>query len=518
MSSINEMFDELKKINLAEREADDRGQGLEPLIQEFVYDVHGLEDEDRIRRTRLISDYYNQIYNRTHGRADVAYKQTKRWATKVFVQHWVDKTVGAYGNPVGLGEAWKDHPDPSGFLRAAHAPENCLLVWWYNPFTGEFRKSRDPNANHKDDNVLLSDKMLPMWVRGRVFEFMNKVYLMAYFDRLQPRAVNYLRDLYDLCRRAIGKDIDVTMDMNGDDISDLFESWEAYKIEVSSTGKWSINEAINEEVVKHSYSNTQIKASKDVAEAVIKFGLEIPEEEIYTDPEDTQYGRELEPHITIKWGLTTNDPNEVENIMDGNVKPFQIVFGKMSIFSEDDQPYDVLKVDMDAGDNLNKLHKLFSELDNEDSHPEYIPHMTVAYVKKGEGKKYVGNDDFVGLEMGVDCFEFRDQEGNSKQIVLGGTEEKKKGTGRLFTKKDLEDNESELDESHSHSKCMKCDKTPTKEVLWAEGMGHAWFCDACFKTWSTTGDGKGDVCSVKEINDGKACKKFADNKNPNIKT
>jgi hypothetical protein len=70
-------------------------------------------------------------------------------------------------------------------------------------------------------------------------------------------------------------------------------------------------------------------------------------------------------------------------------------------------------------------------------------------------------------------------------------------------------------ESHSHSKCMDCDAKPTVEVLWAEGKGHAWFCDKCFAVWKTK-DGKGDIVSVKAIQDGEAAKKFADNKNPNM--
>ena len=69
---------------------------------------------------------------------------------------------------------------------------------------------------------------------------------------------------------------------------------------------------------------------------------------------------------------------------------------------------------------------------------------------------------------------------------------------------------------HSRKKCMECDSVPTKEVLWAEGMGHCWFCDKHYTKWSTTGDGKGDVCSLKDITTGEAAKKFADNKNPNL--
>jgi hypothetical protein len=73
-----------------------------------------------------------------------------------------------------------------------------------------------------------------------------------------------------------------------------------------------------------------------------------------------------------------------------------------------------------------------------------------------------------------------------------------------------------IDESkHSHEKCMDCSKPPTKECLWANGHGHAWFCDEHYNAWKK-GDGKGEVISVKAVKDGKAAMKFADNKNPNL--
>ncbi|GAH86182.1 unnamed protein product, partial [marine sediment metagenome] len=57
---------------------------------------------------------------------------------------------------------------------------------------------------------------------------------------------------------------------------------------------------------------------------------------------------------------------------------------------------------------------------------------------------------------------------------------------------------------------------PVYECLWAEGIGHAWFCKKHFKEWATTGDGKGEIISVKEVRDGIAAKKFGENRNPNI--
>jgi len=74
-----------------------------------------------------------------------------------------------------------------------------------------------------------------------------------------------------------------------------------------------------------------------------------------------------------------------------------------------------------------------------------------------------------------------------------------------------------IDEArHSHEKCMDCSSAPEVEVIWAEGMGHAWFCMKHFKKWATTGYGKGDVCAVKNVQDGKAAMKWADNTSPNI--
>lgn len=75
---------------------------------------------------------------------------------------------------------------------------------------------------------------------------------------------------------------------------------------------------------------------------------------------------------------------------------------------------------------------------------------------------------------------------------------------------------------HSREKCMQCNKPPVYEVLWAEGMAHAWFCKEHFKGWVSqeskehTG-GFDDVDYVKEVKGGVASKKFSENSNPNIK-
>ena len=86
--------------------------------------------------------------------------------------------------------------------------------------------------------------------------------------------------------------------------------------------------------------------------------------------------------------------------------------------------------------------------------------------------------------------------------------------------------ELELDARHRPDKCMTCDATPEYEVLWAEGMAHAWFCEKHLKEWlkasvaSCAKEGFSnkncELDSVKKLDNKEASKKFGDNRNPNI--
>lgn len=77
---------------------------------------------------------------------------------------------------------------------------------------------------------------------------------------------------------------------------------------------------------------------------------------------------------------------------------------------------------------------------------------------------------------------------------------------------------------HRRDQCMKCEKPPEYEVLWAEGMGRAWFCKKHLKEWiwGKKGEAKKtgfamDVNAVKKVDSGVVGKKWADNKNADLK-
>lgn len=145
---------------------------------------------------------------------------------------------------------------------------------------------------------------------------------------------------------------------------------------------------------------------------LLKMAKAIPDEDLAED------GREDEQHVTVKYGLHTSDADEVRRALNG-FGPVEMTLGKTSIFpASDDHKYDVVKVDVD-GTGLHRLNKHLSKvLKHTDTHPDYKPHITLAYVKPGMGKKYAGDSTVEGHKLGLDRLVFSDQEGERTAIPL----------------------------------------------------------------------------------------------------
>jgi 2'-5' RNA ligase len=152
----------------------------------------------------------------------------------------------------------------------------------------------------------------------------------------------------------------------------------------------------------YDFSSVQVKLPSDVSELIRAFGREIPDIELAPD------GREKRPHITIKYGLHSSSPDVLKNVE----LPSKItaVMGKTSLFENDE---DVLKIDI-ISDDLQRLNKeIISKTKTTETQNEYYPHATIAYLKKGEGKKYSGDDRFEGMEIEFDSIEFSSKDDNN---------------------------------------------------------------------------------------------------------
>lgn len=108
--------------------------------------------------------------------------------------------------------------------------------------------------------------------------------------------------------------------------------------------------------------------------------------------DEARYGIESDPHITILYGIHPDkvDDKTIESIVksvDGD--DIKIDIDGVEVF--ENEKYDVVKMNVKS-DYLTKLHYELSKLPNSDKFENYNPHITMAFVNKGEGQKYITNE------------------------------------------------------------------------------------------------------------------------------
>ena len=112
----------------------------------------------------------------------------------------------------------------------------------------------------------------------------------------------------------------------------------------------------------------------------------IDDEDVY---DEDGHGREDEPHITLLYGLHSDIPDEqIEDAISKMSSP-EVTLKKITTFDKSDK-FEVVKFDVD-GEDLYKMNEMLKEFPHTSDFPIYSPHVTIAYVKKGEGKKYHKN-------------------------------------------------------------------------------------------------------------------------------
>jgi len=134
--------------------------------------------------------------------------------------------------------------------------------------------------------------------------------------------------------------------------------------------------------VKHSYSWVFINLPKEMCKTMKEFADEIDPDDLFTEEADG--GKETDFHVTVKYGLLTEDDQNPKDCIKG-LKGGKVYLGSSSIFETD--KYDVVKITVKSKD-LERLHNELNKLPHEDKYMDYQAHATIAYVKKGCGKKY----------------------------------------------------------------------------------------------------------------------------------
>lgn len=165
--------------------------------------------------------------------------------------------------------------------------------------------------------------------------------------------------------------------------------------------------------IAYDFSSLQCNLPQDISQEIYQWGRD----NISDDEVDSKEGRQPvdDIHVTLKYGLHNHDFTVARNLLQ-NMGPIDIELGSISIFECDD--YDVVKIDVGSPD-LHRINKLISSsLPVTDTHPEYIPHVTVSYVKKGVGQRLLGREDFKGRKIRFDSVMFSGHDNRRTSMPL----------------------------------------------------------------------------------------------------
>jgi 2'-5' RNA ligase len=128
------------------------------------------------------------------------------------------------------------------------------------------------------------------------------------------------------------------------------------------------------------------------------------------------HGIQDDPHCTILYGfhdeVTPEQIQEVINTCKGNIN---IEIDGIDLFENDD--YDVVKFHILPDPGLQEMFDKLSSLKNSNRFPEYKPHITIAYVKKGTGDNYI-NPNYKYKVKNVDNIIYSTTDGKKYKITL----------------------------------------------------------------------------------------------------
>jgi len=167
--------------------------------------------------------------------------------------------------------------------------------------------------------------------------------------------------------------------------------------------------------VNYNFSSVHIDVPNPLANEIIQWGRDtVSDDDIFVSQTHPTFGREDEIHITILYGLHTTESTQVEKLFKRE-QPIEAQLGATTIFTNPSK-YDVVvaKVISEDLERLNK--KLASKLAHTDLYGEYNPHMTIAYLKKGKGRRYDQLDLWAGRKISTDYVVFSSKKGFRKRI------------------------------------------------------------------------------------------------------
>lgn len=150
----------------------------------------------------------------------------------------------------------------------------------------------------------------------------------------------------------------------------------------------------------------------DFKQKIIKWGKKNIPEDLWIKEEHD--GLQTDTHVTVLYGLHSNSIEDVKPVLK-KFKPFELELTTISKFEAPN--FDVLKIGVKSS-KLHEMNKELKKLPYTSKFPIYVPHCTIAYVKKDSCNKLIGNKEFDGLKCKISEVTFSPSEGQKINIKL----------------------------------------------------------------------------------------------------
>jgi 2'-5' RNA ligase len=134
---------------------------------------------------------------------------------------------------------------------------------------------------------------------------------------------------------------------------------------------------------EHSYGWVAAKFGQATSDYIAQLADDIDADDVYNVE---GYGIEDNPHITVLYGILDGQEAAVNDIMEGQ-KEFSVRLARLGLFQND--KYDVLHLEVESPELHALNNELVSGLSYKNDYPEYKPHVTIAYLRKGMGERYL---------------------------------------------------------------------------------------------------------------------------------
>jgi len=166
---------------------------------------------------------------------------------------------------------------------------------------------------------------------------------------------------------------------------------------------------------QYDFSSVHIDVPMDLSGEIIEWGkTQIPDNSLFKDLKNSFWGREDELHVTILYGIHSKDHQPTLQLLE-NEKSIHVRLQNLHIFKE--KWFDVVTISVDSYD-LERLNaKLKGNVRYSNRHKIYIPHITIAYVNKGEADR-LQDVTFSKTKFIVDVAVFSSKDGSRTSLKL----------------------------------------------------------------------------------------------------